>query len=201
MSSAGLRSRIPDHAHLLHPVRIRCRLHALDKKPGQVLRNREFELSEHDPKYLRRPHLRRHMVRLRLRGVRDRRVLANDRGLARVELASNGPGSRRPRAGDPLPSRYRRTDSPQRSRRTVPVDPVHGAPRRGWHRAVRWQHRRLVRQRSGRVRHRPVQDGDHPAARSLALDRRRRVRDAGMGRLVQHAADPRADREHPSRRV
>ena len=47
------------------------------------------------------------------------------------------------------------------------------------------QRRRLLRQRARRVDHRPVQDRGHSRARTLAHPRRRRVRDVGVGRLVQ----------------
>ena len=53
-------------------------------------------------------------------------------------------------------------------------------------RAVSRQARRFVRERVGRVGHRPVQDGDDLAPRTVAHARGYRVCDARVGRLVQY---------------
>src|SRR5262249_49427331 len=47
---------------------------------------------------------------------------------------------------------------------------------------------------------RSLQGRDHPSARTMAVIRSRRVRDAGMGGLVQQSAALGADRQHPAGR-
>lgn len=75
-------------------------------------------------------------------------------------------------------------------RGSQPRDPLHRPPARGRHRIVGRQPRRRVRQRAGRNDQRALQDGGDPPSRPVAGTRGRRVRDAGVGRLVQqHAAD------------
>src|SRR5919197_3426161 len=64
------------------------------------------------------------------------------------------------------------------SARAVPIDSVHRAPRRCWHRAVGRQCRRFVRQRPRGIAHRTLQDRRDPAARTVERGGERRVRDA-----------------------
>ena len=54
--------------------------------------------------------------------------------------------------------------------------------------------RRFLRQRARGIRHRPLQDGRDPPPRALEKRRGRRVRHAGVGRVVQHAPPARAAR-------
>ena len=63
------------------------------------------------------------------------------------------------------------------------------------------QQGRLVRQRTGRIRDRTVQDGSHPATGAVARTRGRRVRDPGMGLVVQPSSPPGADRARPAGRA
>lgn len=60
--------------------------------------------------------------------------------------------------------------------------------------------RRQLRQRLGRNDQRTLQGRGHPPARTMAVVRSRRIRHAGMGRLVQQQAAARTDRQHPARR-
>ena len=76
------------------------------------------------------PHLRAHLVGLRLRRLHHRRLLPLHRGLAGVTFAAHRPRARRPGAGaleqaGPL----RRACPSFRPRRAVPLDPLHRA---GW---------------------------------------------------------------------
>ncbi len=103
-------------------------------------------------------------------------------------LAAERSGAGRPGAGAVRPGDRRGAGPSQRPRRAVPLDPLHRAPGRGRHRALGGQPRRLLRQRLGRVGDRAVQDRGDPAARTVARARGRRVRDARVGGLVQHAA-------------
>jgi hypothetical protein len=48
------------------------------------------------------------------------------------------------------------------------------------------------------IRLHPLQGRDHPSARTMAVIRSRRVRDAGMGGLVQQPAALGAHRQHPA---
>jgi len=82
----------------------------------------------------------------------------------------------------------------------VRLDQVPRAPCRGGDRTLRRKCRGQPRQRAGRDDQRPLQDRGHSPARAMALPRGRRVRHARMGRLVQHPASARADRQHPARR-
>jgi hypothetical protein len=83
----------------------------------------------------------------------------------------------------------------------VPVDPLHGASRRSWCRVVGRHRWRLVRECPGRVDHRSVQDGDHSPAWAMAPYRRCRIRDPGLGGLVQQPPAAGADWQYPAGRV
>ena len=115
----------------------------------------------------RGPDVRGHLAGLRLRGLRHRRVLAADRGLAGVAarcgvISPSTPWSRR--CYDRPDRPVRPAGASQRSGRPIPVDSLHRAAGRGGHRALRREHRRFVRQRAGRDGHRIVQDrGNLPA--------------------------------------
>src|SRR5690606_23117071 len=85
-------------------------------------------------------------------------------------------------------------------RRPICVDQVYRAPGRSGHRTLRRQRRRLLRQRSRRDDQCPVQGRSDPSAWAMALVRGRRVRDAGMGRLVQQSPAAGAHRLHPAGR-
>ena len=61
------------------------------------------------------------------------------------------------------------------------------------------QRRRLVRQRPGGDRRWVIQDRSDPSAGSLEKRRGCRVRDVGLGGLVQPQASARTDRRHPAR--
>ena len=67
-------------------------------------------------------------------------------------------------------------------------------PGGGRRRAFGWQRRRFLRQRSRRDDQWPLQGRAHPSTSTMAVVRSRRVRDAGMGRLVQQPATPGAHR-------
>jgi hypothetical protein len=77
---------------------------------------------------------------------------------------------------------------------------LHRAPRRGKGRQQRREQGRQLR-RSRRVGQRPLQGRTDPPAETLANARRARTRNRGVGPLVQHRADPRHLRRHPSGRV
>ena len=98
------------------------------------------------------------------------------------------------------PSASRRARPSQRSRQPVRLDQVHRAPGRSRHRAFGRQRRRQLRQRARRDHQRPLQGRGDPSARTVALVRGGRVRDARMGRLVQQPPPARADRQHPAGR-
>ena len=112
-----------------------------------------------EPVVDRRHHLRRHVVRVRLHGVRHRRVLPAHRRLAgrhhvRTDLALDALEmaiwSRQPNL-DGLVHHSDRGSA-------IPVDPLQRTPRRRRRRHLRRLTRRLLRQRHGRVDHRPLQD-------------------------------------------
>ena len=92
-----------------------------------------------------------------------------------------------------------RADPSQRSWCSVLVDTLHGASvGRGDHVFGR-QRRRLVRQRPGGDRRWVIQDRSDPSAGSLEKRRGCRVRDVGLGGLVQPQASARTDRRYPAR--
>jgi len=70
----------------------------------------------------------------------------------------------------------------------VPVDSIHRVTRPGRHRVLGRERRRFVRSRARGIHHRSLQDRRDPAARAVERGRGGRVRDARVGRLVQHAA-------------
>jgi hypothetical protein len=57
-----------------------------------------------------------------------------------------------------------------RSTQPRPLDPVYRAPRRSWHRTLRRQRRRQLRQRARGDDQRPLQSRSDLAARTVALD-------------------------------
>ena len=146
---------------------------------------------EHQDKHESQCDVRGDLARLRLRGVRDRRVLAADRGVAGVEFAPARLGTRM-RLEQALYERAAR-------REAVPlVHPrdrlgqylsirVHGAVGRGRHQALGGQHRRFLRQRAGGDCDRLVQDRGDLSSWTMEGARGRRVRDARVGRVVQRA--------------
>ena len=71
---------------------------------------------------------------------------------------------------------------------------------RSGHRTIGGQRRRQLRQCSGRNHQRSLQSRGHPSARPVAVVRRRRVRNVGMGRLVQQSPAAGAHRQHPAGR-
>jgi hypothetical protein len=93
----------------------------------------------------------------------------------------------------------RRPRAPQRQGGAIRLHPLHRASRRGWHRALGRKRRRQLRQRFGGEHQRPLQDRGDPQMRTVALARSRRVRHAGMGRVVQQPPPARAYRKHASR--
>ena len=97
--------------------------------------------------------------------------------------------------------RGRAADSSLGPRHAISLDSLHRAPGRGGHRAFRRQHGRFVRQRARGVRHRSLQDGSDPPTRAVERSRRGGVRDAGVGRVVQHASPARAARLRAAGRV
>ena len=79
-----------------------------------------------------------------------------------------------------------------------------GTARGERHHRIRRMTRRLLRQRARRIVQRPVQVGNHPPARTMAVPQRRRVRHPGIRRLVQPPTSPRTDHRrsrlhHPRR--
>ena len=82
----------------------------------------------------------------------------------------------------------------------MPVDQIHGAPERGRRRAVGRQRRRQLRQRPRANDQRPLQSRDDPLARPTAFLRERRVRDDGMGGLVQQSPAAGVHRQPPAGR-
>ena len=66
----------------------------------------------------------------------------------------------------------------------VSVDVLHRPPGGGRDRAIGRQPRRFVRQRPGRIDHRPVQDGGDSSERAVAKSRGCRIRHARVGGLV-----------------
>ena len=116
-----------------------------------------------------RSDVRRDLARVRLRGLRHRRVLAADRRLAGVELAAQRSGARCAGAGA-LRSPDRRADGL-----------VHHSDRGVQYLSIRYterlaeagiepsvgQRRRLLRQRAGRDGDRVVQDRGDPPARAV----------------------------------
>src|SRR5262249_25618638 len=62
---------------------------------------------------------------VRLRGVRDRRVRAEDRRLVRVDFPANGTGPRCPRTRDLGTGGHGGSGPSQRPMQPVPLDPIH----------------------------------------------------------------------------
>ena len=94
---------------------------------------------------------------------------------------SRGRVERRRVGGAPTAAGTRGSGAP---RGAVSVDPLRPTAGRGRDRAVGRQHRRLVRQRAGRVRDWLVQDRGDPGSGAVAQPRGRRIRDTGMGRQL-----------------
>jgi hypothetical protein len=91
--------------------------------------------------------------------------------------------------------------------RYASTEPAANTPRssipRGWWRRVlslRWAASATVMTMLSPRRSRSLQGRDHPSARSMAVIRSRRVRDAGLGGLVQQPAALGAHRQHPASR-
>ncbi len=118
---------------------------------------------------------------------RDRRV----RGHFSVQARENAGLTLRAR------SRYARSISVQTRDRLQ----LHGASRGRRRRALGRKRRRFVRQRARREHQRPVQDRGDLATWTMANDRRRRVRDVGVGRLVQQPPPARAARLRAAGRI
>ncbi len=106
--------------------------------------------------------------------------------------------SRRFMTGGPHPGR--RPRSSPRPGQPVRLDRGHRAPRGSRDRAVGRRRRRQRRQRPGRDHRRPRQGRGDPATRPVARARRRRVRQPGMGPLVQRSPAARAHRRPSARR-
>ena len=154
-----------------------------------------------EPVVDRRHHLRRHLVRVRLHGVRHRRVLPAHRRLARRHHLAHRPRPGRLGDGHLEPHRDpRRARPPLRPRRAIPVDPLHRTPRRRRRRHLRRLPRRLLRQRHGRVDHRPLQERTDHHARPMAHRRRRRTRHpvAGSTGGTPPASTPPSATSHPT---
>lgn len=77
---------------------------------------------------------------------------------------------------------------PERPGCAVPLDPLHRASEGGGDRAIGRERGRLLRQRARRDDHRTVQDGGDRGAGTVAWGGAYRVRDARLGRLVEHQA-------------
>ena len=118
-----------------------------------------------------RPHLRQHLARRRLHGLRHRRLQSLHRWLEGLDHAASGARPRRVGDGDLV----KRHDRPQgsgpslRPRGPVPRHSLHRTPRRRRRDLLGRVARRFLRQCPGRVGHRPLQDRAHPQARSVAL--------------------------------
>ena len=91
--------------------------------------------------------------------------------------------------------------------RYASTEPAANTPRssipRGWWRrasSLRWAASATVMTMLSPRRSRSLQGRDHPSARAMAVVRSRRVRDAGMGGLVQQPAALGAHRQHPAGR-
>ena len=110
-----------------------------------------------EPAVGRRLHLCRDVVRLRVRRVRDRRVLAPHRRLARTHDDADRLGARRARAGAARPGDRRGPRVPHGPRLAIRKRALHraaGGRRRG---PVGRQRGRRLRSRARRARDRPVQ--------------------------------------------
>ena len=178
-----------------------------DRRPmsptGRVIWSSAVRGDGTEPAVGRRHHLRRDLVRVRLRRVRHRRVLPADRRLAGIDhrCAPTSPWTRwRWRSGPAAQRRPRRAGPPLRPRRPILVDPLHRTPRRRRRRRLGRVTRRLLRQRHGRVDQRALQGRADHQARTMARRRRRRARHPRLGRLVQQPPAPRARSatSHPS---
>ena len=91
--------------------------------------------------------------------------------------------------------------------RYASTEPAANTPRssipRGWWRralSLRWAASATVMTMLSPRRSRSLQGRDHPSARAMAVVRSRRVRDAGLGGLVQQPAALGAHRQHPAGR-
>ena len=91
--------------------------------------------------------------------------------------------------------------------RYASTEPAANTPRssipRGWWRrasSLRWAASATVMTMLSPRRSRSLQGRDHPSARAMAVIRSRRVRDAGLGGLVQQPAALGAHRQHPAGR-
>ncbi|CAA9310730.1 MAG: Mobile element protein, partial [uncultured Gemmatimonadaceae bacterium] len=143
-------------------------------------------------------HVRGDLARLRVRRLRGRRVLSAHRRLARSHRDAHGPRARRAGPGALRPRARWPARSSLRPRLAIRRHALHGATSRGRRGALGRQCGRRVRQRARRERDRLVQGGADPPAGALARLRRRRVRDVGVGRVVQPAAPARAARLRPA---
>ena len=119
-------------------------------------------------------------------------VFPHHRRLARLALAPQRHRPRRARASASSTTARWRPRAPQRSRRAIFVDPLHRSTCRSRRPCVRWQRRRLVRQRPRGDDQRRLQGGADLPKGPLEERRSRRARDLGVGRLVQQQADSRA---------
>ena len=122
--------------------------HAAFRPPDLV--QRDFSADRPNQLWVADLHLRRHVGGLRLRGLHHRRLLAKDRGLACVELASKRSCVGCSRAGAPCTTGSRPARSSQRPRRAVRFDPLHRPTGRCRDRALCGKRGRLIRQRPGR---------------------------------------------------
>ena len=91
--------------------------------------------------------------------------------------------------------------------RYASTEPAANTPRSsipsGWWRrasSLRWAASATVMTMLSPRRSRSLQGRDHPSARAMAVVRSRRVRDAGLGGLVQQPAALGAHRQHPAGR-
>src|ERR1700729_4219371 len=82
----------------------------------------------------------------------------------------------------------------------IRLDQIHRALGGSGYRAFCRQRRRQLRQCSRRNHQRSLQSRGHPSARTVAVIRGCRVRDAGVGGLVQQSPAAGAHRQHPASR-
>ena len=93
-----------------------------------------------------------------------------------------------------------RPHAPPCNKAPIRLDQIHRALGGSGYRAFCRQRRRQLRQCSRRNHQRSLQSRGHPSARTVAVIRGCRVRDAGVGGLVQQSPAAGDHRQHPASR-
>ena len=147
-------------------------------------------------------HLRRNLGGLRLRRLRHRRLRPSHRGLACLRTA-HARSSCSMRWGRPSMIGGPPIAAGSYITATAAANTSRSSTLSGWWRrasSLRWVVSATVMTMLSPNDQRSLQGRDHSSTRAMAVIRSRRVRDAGMGGLVQQPAALGAHRQHPAGR-